>query len=70
MKTMDFLLVDRVLPFQLEAGDFIKVNGRIVDILDIEETETGFDVFVHDAFEESQKLSIVDTELVAIYLPD
>lgn len=70
MKLMDFVLVDRVLPFQLQEGDYIKVNGHIVDILDIQETETGYDVFIFDAFEEWKKLSILDTDLVAIYMVD
>ena len=70
MDTMEFVKIDSIYPFQLEVGDFIRVDNKIVLIDEIAELENAYAIFYLDEFDEKEFIEVSESKLIDIYLPD
>lgn len=70
MSTMEFRKIDTLYPYQLEAGDFIRVENNIVSVVDIADTGDTWAIFYLDEFDEKEVIEIQDNGLVDLYLPE
>lgn len=71
MLTMDdYKIVDRILPNWLEQGDLIKVKGEVYEVINLNDTPTGWDIVVLDNYQETRIISVPDDKHVNIVLPE
>lgn len=71
MITMDeYKVVDKLLPSYLELGDLIKVKEEIYQVLNINDTDTGYNIIVLDNYDDTKTISIPDGKLVSLVLQE
>ena len=71
MLTMEeYKVVDRILPNYLEQGDLIKVKGEVFQVINILDTETGWDLVVLNNYHETKLISVPDDKLINIVIDE
>lgn len=71
MLTMDeYIVIDSVLPNYLEKGDLIKVKSEVYEVVNLVDTDSGFDVVVLDNYYETKIISIPDNKHVLLVSSD
>jgi len=71
MLTMDeYIVIDSVLPNYLEKGDLIKVKSEVYEVVNLVDTDSGFDVVVLDNYYETKIISIPDDKYVVLVAGD
>ena len=71
MLTMDeYKIVDKLYPNYLEQGDLIKVRGEVFQVININDTPTGWDIIVLDNYDDTKIISIPDGKHVNLVLQE
>lgn len=71
MLTMDeYKVVDRISPNYLEQGDLIKVKEEIFQILNISDSDTGWDIIVLDNYDETKTIKVPEGSLINLVLQE
>lgn len=71
MLTMDeYKIVDRILPNYLELGDLIKVKEEVFQVVNINDTPTGWDLVVLDNYDDTKIISVPEDKLINLVLQD
>jgi hypothetical protein len=71
MLTMDeYKIVDSIYPNYLEVGDLIKVKDEVFQVINLKDTDSGFDLIVLDNYDETKVISVPDNKKVNLVLQD
>ncbi len=71
MLTMDeYKIVDSIYPNYLEVGDLIKVKDEVFQVINLKDTDSGFDLIVLDNYDETKVISVPDDKKVNLVLQD
>jgi len=71
MLTMDeYKIVDSIYPNYLEVGDLIKVKDEVFQVINLKDTDSGFDLIVLDNYDETKVISVPDNKRVNLVLQD
>lgn len=71
MLTMDeYKVVDKISPNYLDQGDLIKVKGEVFQVLNINDTSTGWDLVVLDNYQETKVIKVPEDKLVSIVMEE
>lgn len=71
MLTMDeYKVVDKISPNYLELGDLIKVRDEVFQVLNINDTDTGWDLVVLDNYDETKVIGVPEGKLVNLVLQE
>jgi hypothetical protein len=71
MLTMDeYKIVDSIYPNYLEVGDLIKVKDEVFQVINLKDTDSGFDLIVLDNYDETKVVSVPDNKKVNLVLQD
>ena len=67
---MDYLLVDKLTPDQLESGDFIEVDDEIVSVIEVSDDSTGdyYIVSFENEFGEKDVTKFFYTDAIKLFI--
>lgn len=66
----EYKIVDSVYPNYLEVGDLIKVKDEVFQVINLKDTDSGFDLIVLDNYDETKVVSVPDNKKVNLVLQD
>ncbi len=66
----EYKIVDSIYPNYLEVGDLIKVKDEVFQVINLKDTDSGFDLIVLDNYDETKVVSVPDNKKVNLVLQD
>ena len=66
----EYKIVDSIYPNYLEVGDLIKVKDEVFQVINLKDTDSGFDLIVLDNYDETKVISVPDNKKVNLVLQD
>ncbi len=66
----EYKIVDSIYPNYLEVGDLIKVKDEVFQVINLKDTDSGFDLIVLDNYDETKVISVPDDKKVNLVLQD
>ena len=71
MLTMDeYKIIDKISPNYLELGDLIKVRDEVFQVVNINDTDNGWDLVVLDNYDDTKVISVPEDKFVNLVLQE